>query len=76
MSFPNDGWLSVAHNLRQARGKWGRLVKILWREWGDRRAAGRFYVAVVQSVILGGSETWVVTPHLDKSLTGFYHQAV
>ena len=40
----------------------------------DGRTAGRFYVAVVQSVILGGSETWLVTPQLNKSLTGFYHQ--
>ena len=36
---------------------------------------GRFYVAVVQAVILFGYKTWVLTPQLEKSLEGFHHQA-
>ena len=34
-----------------------------------------FYVAVVQSVLLFGSETWVLNPRWEKSLEGFQHQA-
>ena len=49
-------------NLRRARGKWGQLTNILGREGADRRTLGRFYVAVVQTVLLFGSETWVLTP--------------
>ena len=37
---------------------------------------GRFYVAVVQVVLLFGSETWVLNPRLEKSLEGFHHRAV
>ena len=50
-------WLLVEWNLRRAGGKWGRLAKILGREVADRRTVGRFYVAVVQAVIIFGSKT-------------------
>ena len=33
-------------------------------------------MAVVQAVLLFGSETWVLTPRLDKSLEVFNHWAV
>ena len=32
-------------------------------------------MAVVQSVLLFGSETWVLNPRLEKSLEGFHHRA-
>ena len=34
---------------------------------------GRFYVVVVQAVILFWSKTWFLTPQLDKYLKGFHH---
>ena len=34
----------------------------------------RFYVAAVQAVLLFGSDTWVLTPRLEKSPEGFHHQ--
>ena len=37
---------------------------------------GRFYVAVVQAVLLFGSDTWVLTPQLEKALEGFHRRAV
>ena len=37
---------------------------------------GRFYVVVVQAVLLFGSKTWVLTPRLEKPLEGFYHWVV
>ena len=45
-----------------ARGKWERLVKMLGREGSDNIIVGRFYVAVVQEVLLFGDETWVLNP--------------
>ena len=35
---------------------------------------GRFYVAVVQEVLLFGYETWVLNPRLEKALEGFHHR--
>ena len=34
---------------------------------------GRFYVVVVQAVLLFGSEMWVLTARLEKPF-GFFHQ--
>ena len=51
-------------------------MNILGKEGADRRTAGRFYVEVVQAVILFDSETWVMTPRMEKSLEGFHHWAV
>ena len=46
------------------------------REGSDRRAVGRFYMAVVQAVLLFGSKTWVRTHELEKSLKGFHQWVV
>ena len=54
-------WPLVEHNLRWAQGKWGRVVNILGKEGENKSMAGKFYVAVVQSVRLFGLEMWVVT---------------
>ena len=75
LSSYNTDWTEVERNLWRAWGKWGSLVKILGREGEDRRTVGRFYVAVVQAVLLFGSKTWVLNPWLEKSLDGFHHHA-
>ena len=51
-------------------------MKIFGREGADRRTEGRFYLAVVQAVILFGSEKWVMTPQTEKALKGLHHRAV
>ena len=51
-------------------------MKLLGKEVNGRRTVGKFYVAVVQAVILFGLETWVINPCLEKSLKGFHHYAV
>ena len=33
-----------------------------------------FFKAVVQAVLILGSETWVMTPHIGQSLVGVYHR--
>ena len=75
MSSNND-WKEVEHNLKRAQKKWVRLENILEREGLDRRTVGMFYVAVVQAVIIFESETWVLTPRLEKALEGFHHRVV
>ena len=41
----------------------------------DTKTLGSFYVAVVQSIILFGSETWVVSPCI-KFLLGIFRHRV
>ena len=67
--FSSDkDWPAVEQNLQRARENWGQLANILGREGADRRMSGKFYVVVVQAVLLFGSKTGV--------LTLFRHQAV
>ena len=76
MLLSTDGnCLEMERNLWRAQGKWGRMVKILVRDGSYKRTAGKFYVAVVQEVLLFGSETRVLTPRFDKSLEGFHHRS-
>ena len=43
--------------------------------FADPRVCGMFYKAVVQSVLLYGCETWIVTPAILRMLTGFQIRA-
>ena len=65
----------MERNLRRARVKWGRLTKILERKGEDKRMEGRFYVAVVQAVLMFGSKALVLTPHMEKALKRFHRRA-
>ena len=67
-----DGdWSAVVRNLRRARQKWTRMTRVLSREGTDAWTLGQIYLAVVQSVMMYGSETWVMTPHIGRVLRGF-----
>ena len=76
LSSSDNNWPEVEQNLRRARGKWGLLAKILGSEGVYRRPVGGVYVVGVQAVLIFGSETWVLTPRLEKYINGFHHRAV
>ena len=46
---------------------------MLRKEGADDRNSGQIYLAVVQSVLIYGSETWVMTPHIGRCLGRFHH---
>ena len=64
----------MVRNLSRARKKWARLTRILSREVEDAWTLGQIYLVVVQSVLIYGSETWVMTPHMKRVLGGFHHR--
>ena len=66
----DDDWTSVVGNLRKARKSWARMESILGREGDIPRVSGMFLKAVVQAVLLFGSETWVITPCMGRALGG------
>ena len=76
ISSTDNKWPEVDWNMQQARQKWGRMVNILGRDGAYKRMPRKFYVAVVQAVLLFGSEMWVVTPRMEKALLGFHHREV
>ena len=72
----DDGDLrTVRKNLKKARWVWARLQNVLESEGAEPRVCGMFYKAVVQSVLLYGCETWIVTPAILRMLTGFQIRA-
>ena len=44
----------------------------VWKSEISRNVKARFFFATVESVLLYGSETWTLTPALEKSLDGCY----
>ena len=64
----------MVHNLRKARQKWARLNWVLSREGADARTPGHIYLAVVQSVLLYGSDTWVLTSRMKRVSGGLHHR--
>ena len=70
----DDDWLAVQGNVCRARQKWGRIGRILSKEKAKPRIMAIFYKAVVQSVLLYGSESWVLTKKMLQVLRSFHHR--
>ena len=62
VSAADNDWTEVVRNLEKSSAVWQRLTRILNREGTAPWVYGLFFKAVVQSVLLLGAETWVVTP--------------
>ena len=58
--------------LKQAKDKWGQLSAALKLQGADTRARGYFYKAVVQAVLLYGSESWTLTESTLKLFRSFH----
>ena len=52
------------------------ISRIMIREGARPQVSGFFFKAVVQSVLLFGTETWVVNPCMGRFLGGFQYQMV
>ena len=68
LSELDDDFTDVVCNFRPARKKWVCLTWVLGIEGADARTTGMFYIAVVQVVLLYVSKTWVVSPHIGRTL--------
>ncbi len=66
---------AIRLQIRQARGVWARVSQVLRAENTSPRVAAKFYKAVVQSVLLYGSETWNLSRAVLAQLKGFHIRA-
>ena len=58
----SDGdWTASLRNIRKARQMWGRIGKLLRMEGVEPTVSEKFYHVVVQTLLLFGAETWVLT---------------
>ena len=67
----DNNWPAVVKILSRSWTFWRRILRILSREEVAPRVSGFFLNSVVQALLLFGSDTWMVTPHMGKSLGGF-----
>ena len=65
--------MAVVRNIWRNRQKWTWMVQILSMERADARTSGHNYLAVVQLVMIYGSDTWILTPRIKRVLGRFHH---
>ena len=65
----------VSHNLKEVRRRSGMILRVLANMGAMMRSHGMMYKAVAQSVLLYGSEIWVVMGMLLRVLEGLHHRA-
>ena len=70
----DDNWTQVVDNIWKARGRWACLSRILGREGADPLTSETFYKSLIQETLLFGSETWVMTPRIERTLGEFHHR--
>jgi hypothetical protein len=60
--------------LRRARQRQGMIARILSQEGANAKVMATFYKAVVQSVLLYFSESWVLSEKIVSSLRSFHRR--
>ena len=70
----DNDWPDFFTNLLKAQTVLDHLSRILGVEGTYERTLGRFYILVLQATLLFGSNTGVVTPHMQRNLEGFHHR--
>ena len=62
------------HNLRKTRQHWGVILKVRTNTGSIVWSRGMLYKTVSQTVILYGSDSWLVTGVIFKVLEGFHNR--
>jgi hypothetical protein len=75
LSQDNNDVQAVRAQLCKARSTWVQVGNVLQAQNAAPRVSAMFYKAVIQSVLLYGSETWVLSKTVMARLEGFHIQA-
>jgi len=63
---------AVFHNLQKARKTWFRVYRVLRADGCSPHVMAYFYKTIIQSTLLFGSESWVLSQRLRKRLNSFH----
>jgi len=66
--------VAVWANIQKARKRWGQFSRILTREGANIKHMKTFYITIVQSVLLYGSESWTLTENQWSLIAAFHNQ--
>ena len=72
----DDDTKAIEGQIRKARQQWNCIANILKREGANAMTMAKFYMAVVQAVLLYGSDSWVITNRNWKKLRAFHNNAL
>ncbi len=72
MAQDDNNAQAVQHQLCKARGTWARIGQVLRSKNSTPQVAAKFFKAIVQAVLLYGSETWNLTKAVLAQLEGFH----
>ena len=75
LTYNDADMRTVRKNLKKARKTWASLRNLLRGEFAPPEVCGMFYKAVIQSILLYGCETWVITTPMLRMLRGFHLRA-
>ena len=76
MTEDDDDSKNILEQLKRARLKWNSISKILKREGANAKTMAKFYMAVVQAVLLYGAESWTITKKNWSKLRSFHRRAM
>ena len=74
LSKDDNDLTAIRANIRKARAKWSKFLKILSREGAKPKTMGVFYRTIVQAILLFGSETWSLTKCQMAMVRSFHNQ--
>ena len=73
VDFNNSDWSDLYRNMRKAQWWWGVVGKVMTKTGETVQAWAMIYKVVVKTVILYGSEGWVVMDVMIKVLEENHH---
>ena len=56
----DDDTHAIIENIKKARNQWNSLANILKRQGANAVCMGRFYLAIIQAVLLYGADSWAI----------------
>ena len=62
----------IDQQLKKARGRWSGMARILKREGANAICMGKFYIAIVQALLLYGADSWAVSGRSLRKLESFH----
>ena len=72
----DDDTKCIDNALKKARRQWNCIGKMLKREGANAVTMGKFYITIVLSVLLYGSESWTITKKNTLKLQSFHNRAL
>ena len=68
--------MCIMENIKKAKQRWNCIAKILKDEGANPRCMAKFYITIVQAVLLYGAESWCITKGDMNKLNSFHLRAV